>query len=290
MNIIILLLFIRAISALRCFNFYGLETPRYALVCDWKHEPVYYLDIMKSTMGVDTIRLPFSRENVMKNDFHYMDNFIYDCYTRNIDIILDYHRTWSDHQGPTPEERITIQQFVETWIILAYRYSESKNVMGLDIFNEYQGSNSSYIINVQNMVIEAVEGQLPGRYVYFVGCINWGTDCRDFNLSQYNVKPDRVFITIHKYIFAGGSDWDLAIPEEVPASQWFVGEVGWRQNNAKERNWAESFLGYLANRGIHNVCAWTVAHSGDTDGWWGDDCETFDVDKSHLLTSVWEEW
>jgi len=238
-------------------------------------------------MGVDTIRLPFSRENVMRNDFYYIDNFIWECGRFDMGVILDYHRTWSDHQGPTPEERITIQDFVDTWVSLAYRYSETKNVLGLDIFNEYQGTNSSYIIDIQNTVIDVIENELPGRYLYFVGCVMWGTDCREFSLSQYNINQDRIFITIHKYIFAGGSDWDVTIPKDVPSSNWFVGEIGWRHNVPAERKWAEDFINYLKSRGIRNVCAWTIAHSYDTDGWWGDNCETLNIEKTHLLTSVW---
>ena len=290
---LLLLLGVRAIYALRCFNFYGFETPRYGLVCDWKNPPLYYLTLLKSSMGVDTIRLPFSRENILRNAFYYMDNFISDCASLHLNVILDYHRTWSNHQGPHPEENITTQDFINAWVMIAYRYYEKDNVIGLDIFNEYQGWNSSYIIGIQNRVIRAIEEEMPGRYLFFVGCVNWGTDCEDFRLDHFTIAPNRLFVTVHKYIFTGSNtvvEWDRTIPRHIPASNWFIGEVGWRNDNAIERQWAESFLAYLSSRDIHNVCAWTIAHSDDTGGWWKDDCESFQTDKVHLLTDVWTDW
>lgn len=291
MRVIPLLFLFTCSLAMRCMNFYGLETPRHGFVCDWQHPPIFYLSMLKQTMGIDTIRLPFSREYVQTNDFFLMDNFIHDCGSLGINIILDYHRTWSSHQGPTPEEGITLDQFIQTWKDVALRYKDYPSVIGIGVFNEYQGTDVSYIINVHNKVIAAIESVIPNKYMYFVGCPKWGGDCERFRLNNFNINNSRLFIEVHKYIFSGASnaaDWDISIPSAIPSSNWFIGEMGWKHTVPQEREWAEGFLSYLNKRNISNVCAWTIAHSGDTDGWWKDDCEVFDWSKASVLKTFWD--
>lgn len=278
-------------AGFRCMNFYGLETPRRGFVCDWAHPPLYYLTILKHAMQIDMIRLPFSREYIEQNDYHLMDSFILDCASLNMSVILDYHRTWESHQGPTPEEGINLAQFQDTWKKVALRYNHYSNVVGIDIFNEYQGRDASYIINIQNRVISVIESMLPGRYIYYVGCTNWGGDCEKFRLNRFNIDASRLHIDVHKYVFSGTSnppDWDISIPNTIPAANWFIGETGWKNNVPQERQWAETFLSYLNKRNITDVCAWTIAHSGDTDGWWEDNCETFDWNKASVLNTFWD--
>ena len=273
-------------------NFYGLETPRRGFVCDWANSPIYYLSMLKSTMQIDTIRLPFSREYAEAGDFYLMDNFIHDCTSLGMDVILDYHRTWASHQGPTPQEGISLDQFKNTWTTLALRYKDYPNVIGIGIFNEYQGTDVSYITNVHNQIISTIESLVPNRYLYFVGCPNWGGDCEHVRLDNFSIDESRVFVEVHKYIFSGSSnhdDWDISMPVSIPPSNWFVGEVGWKHDVPQEREWAETFLAYLNKRNITNVCAWTIAHSGDTDGWWKDDCKEFDWSKASVLTSFWND-
>ena len=78
------------------------------------------------------------------------------------------------------------------------------------------------------------------------------------------------------------------MPKSIPSDRWFIGEVGWKNSIPEERLWAETFLAYLNKRNISNVCAWTIAHSGDTEGWWKDDCTTFDYSKAALLNGFWD--
>lgn len=277
---------------IRCMNFYGLETDRESFVCDWIHEPKWYLYQLKRYMLINTIRLPFSYEYVTKSNMQRMDSFIDDCNDLGLDVILDYHRTWKSHQGYSPEEGITREQFITSWINLARRYYNKKNVIGIGVFNEYQGSNYSYLINIQNGVIDAIEKEMPRRYSYFLGCTNWGGNCSEMSLNNYNADTDKIFIEVHKYIFSGNSvesDWNLSVPDTIPPENWFIGEMGWKDDFPEQREWAEKFLVYLTKRNISNVCAWTIAHSGDTEGWWKDDCETFNWSKLALFNSLWTE-
>lgn len=273
---------------LRCMNFYGLETQRMGLVCDWQHNFEWYLDRLVENLGINTIRLPFSYELYKYHSLDLMDKFVAACKTRNLKVILDWHRTWNTHQGPTPEEGITKEEFAKTWIDLLTRYPDA---YGVGIFNELQGDDTDYAIGLHTYLINQIEKVFPGKFHYFAGCPRWGGDCANMTLENHPAW-DRIFIEVHKYVFSGKSDvddWSKSIPSKVSPKHWFVGEVGWKQDVPKERAWAEMFLTYLNSRNITNLCAWTIAHSGDTEGWWKDDCETFNWEKASLLRSFWNK-
>lgn len=271
---------------IKCMNFYGLETQRMGLVCDWKHPYTYYLDHLVDDININTIRVPFSYELVKYNSLETMDNFLEECNRRNLRVILDWHRNWNTHQGPIPEEGITRAEFISTWIWLLERYPKT---YGVGIFNEVQIEDFEYTNQLHEEVITKIEAHFPNKFVYFAGCPRWGGDCSLMSLEHLPVW-NRTYIEVHKYIFSGTSDikdWDASIPKRIHPDHWFVGEIGWKHHIQKEREWAERFLTYLNSRGISNVCLWTIAHSGDTDGWWKDDCTTLQNDKTSLIVSFW---
>jgi len=288
--LLLILYFASALKELHCMNFYGLETDRAGLVCDWQHEPGWYLQKMKTDLNIDTIRLPFSYQYVIQKDFTKMDSFIGKCNELGLRVILDYHRTWSSHQGPTPEEGISMDQFISSWVDLLRRY-EGSCVLGVGVFNEIQTNDFNYTMNMHRRVIAEIERNFPERFLYFVGCPGWGGNCSDMDLSDMPTW-NRTYVEVHKYKFSGASnrqDWDISIPDKIPPDHWFVGEFGWKQDVAEDLKWAEGFISYLKERNIRSVCGWTIAHSGDTAGWWKDDCETFDIPKAQLLMTLWSQ-
>ena len=273
----------------QCMNFYGLETPRNGLVCDWQHPPRYYLERLKANLSINTIRLPFSYEYVKTGSFDVMDKFMLDTFDLGLHVIFDYHRTWKSHQGPNPEENIKWEDFMGAWKIILDRYDNFTNILGLGVFNELQDNNSTYMNDMHKKFITEIESLYPKRFYYFCGCIGWGGNCSTIDLHDMD-EWDRIVYEVHKYSFSGPQskrDWDISIPTSVPPEHWFVGEIGWRQNDQEQVKWAQDFLAYLQARQITNVCAWTIAHSGDTDGWWKDDCETYDDSKGALLRTLW---
>lgn len=275
---------------IRCMNFYGLETPRRKFVCDWQHNPTWYLERLKYDLFINTIRVPFSYDYVQKSDFRELDKMLHDCSLMGFRVILDYHRTFEDHQSPAPDSEINLNQFIETWYTLLDRYRNEPSLYGIGIFNEIQENNAfQYANNIHSIIINNIEARYPGKYSYFAGCPNWGGNCAGMNLTQL-AAWNRTYIEVHKYIFSGDSneaDWDKSIPDKIPPEHYFIGEFGWKQSDERERNWGERFITYLKRRNIQNACAWTIAHSGDTEGWWKDDCETFNWDKAALLSSLW---
>lgn len=280
------------LDPIKCMNFYGLETPYRNLVCSWKNPPEWYLIRLKQEMGINTIRLPFSYEYIASGDIAAMDAFIQLCQRMQLDIILDWHRTWSSHQGATPEEGITLETYVSAWMNLLQRFSKYPNVKGVGLFNEIQLMNDfEYPNRIYRYTIPMLEAQFPNRFAYFIGCPSWGGNCSGVNFEDMPTW-NRTFIEVHKYHFSGASDrrdWDVSIPARIPAGRWFVGEVGWKQHIDEDATWGMGFMQYLVERNISNVCLWTIAHSGDTDGWFKDDCETFDQKKADVvMNTIWK--
>lgn len=279
---------------IKCMNFYGLETPYKNFVCSWKNSPEFYLRRLQQDMDINTIRLPFSYEYITSGDVVMLESFIQLCQRLNIDIILDWHRTWASHQGAVPEEGITLDIFVSAWLNLLDRFKVYPNVKGVGLFNEIQLNNDfEYTSKVHRYVVPMLETQFPGRFTYFLGCPSWGGNCSDIRYEDM-ATWNRTFIEVHKYRFSGVSDradWDNSMPARISADKWFIGEVGWKQDIDKDATWGRGFLQYLVQRNISNVCLWTIAHSGDTDGWFKDDCQTFDEPKAkEVINTVWKDY
>jgi len=269
----------RALASIRCVNFYGLETERKAPVCDWQHEPKWYLQQLKDWYGLNTVRLPYSREYAAGNDFKKMDDIIKTCNDMGLRVILDYHRTYSTHQGKTPIEGITVGQFVDTHIGLLNRYQDK--IWGVSVFNEIQLNDAEYTNRINHMIVNAVESQFPLKYTYFLGCARWGHDCHGITIPEG--FQNRSFIDIHQYPFTDNqSTRDTTFPSSIPASNYFVGEIGAKP---EEMPWLRSYLDYLTSRQISNLCFWTISHSSDTGGLWHDNCEDMDRGKVDLLAS-----
>jgi hypothetical protein len=264
-------------TPIRCVNFYGIETERKAPVCDWMHEPKWYLSKLKEGYGLNTVRLPYSREYAIGNDFKKLDEMIQTCKDLDIRVILDYHRTYSTHQGKTPTEGITLGQFLDTHIGLLNRYGDK--IWGVSIFNEIQIPNGSYTNQINHMAVNAIESQFPGKYHYFLGCAQWGHDCSEMTIPSG--FENRSFIDIHQYPFTDNQTTRATVfPDRIPPSNYFVGEIGCKN---EEIPWLRSYLDYLESRNISNLCFWTISHSSDTGGLWKEDCNTIEQPKIDLL-------
>lgn len=278
-------------NPIKCINFYGLETPYKNFVCSWKNTPEFYLRKLQDYMDINTIRIPFSYEYVTSGDLSRMEEMIQLCHRLNITVLLDWHRTWSSHQGAVPEEGITLDIFVSAWMNVLDKFKVYPNLRGVGIFNEIQLMNDfEYTHKLHKYVVPMLETQFPNRFSYFLGCPSWGGNCSDMHFDDMPTW-NRTYIEVHKYRFSGASnreDWDTSMPERIAPDRWFVGEVGWKQQVDVDATWGRGFMQYLNQRKISNACLWTIAHSGDTDGWFKDDCETFDTPKAdEVLNTIW---
>lgn len=276
-------------------NYYGLETPSKDFVCGWQHRPSYYLEKLDD-LGFNSIRLPFSLEYVRSGDFGKMDEF-FDALAKhsNMTVTLDMHRVFSSHQGPTPTENwITMDMFLEGWRTIINRYQDRSQLIGIDVFNEYQGTDSNYWNGVLRTIVTDIETNFPNRFQFFVGGTRWGGDIHDINLENLPFH-DRIHYTIHKYIFSSSgfnreNDWDYSFGNfKDIEGKVSVGEWGFKSDRMDEVAWAKEFVGYLKKHNIRDSYFWTIAHSGDTGGLWFDNCEDIDMVKYNIIKSLWED-
>ena len=277
-------------SIIKGISFYGLETPSEDLVCAWAHPPEHYLSQLKG-IGFNTIRLPFSLEYVRKGNFDKMDHFINECCRLNLNLVLDLHRIWNSHQGPTPEEGVTLDDVVQTWLTVLHRYSNFPNIVGHNGFNEYQYKDIQYLQHYHECIFNAVEENFPGRYKHFASGLFWAGSIAGISLEHLPYK-DRIVYSVHKYWFSGSGDehdWEVSFGNEFPCNKIVIGEWGWKQQIPHEVDWATRFIAYLKKKGIRNTSFWTIAYSGDTDGIYFDDCENINWDKFNLLKTLWQE-
>jgi len=269
-------------------SIYGLETPLQNFVCSWVHPVEYYIDNLKD-LGFNSIRLPFSYEYIMHNDLAKMDYFMEMAYLYNMTVVLDLHRIQSSHQAPTPEDGITMDDVIYMWKSVLYRYQHYPNLLGHNCYNEYQGRNISYLQHYHQLLFTEIEQEFPERFVYFATGYLWSGNIHGFSLEHLPFH-DRIIYSVHKYIFSGTADeldWEESFGNEFPPSKMCVGEWGWKQQNPQEVEWATRFIQYLKKKNIRNTAFWTIAHSGDTDGIYLDDCITLDRNKYTLLQTLW---
>lgn len=270
-------------------SIYGLETESRDFVCSWKHPVDYYIDQVKN-LGFNTLRLPFSYQYVQENNFQKMDQFMWVANDRNMSIILDFHRVWSSHQGPDPfEGGVTMDQFVQCWLTVLYRYSEYPCLQHINSFNEYQGTDAEFVNNYSRILFTNIEYYFPERFNYWITGTRWASDLRGINIEDVPFN-DRVGYSCHKYPFSGTADekdWDATIPSN-DTEKLVIGEWGWMEDKPEQVTWAKKFIKYLRKRGIQHSCYWTIARSHDTGNLWQDDCEYIKWGNFELLKTLWD--
>lgn len=292
MRLLAFILFVRTATAIiKGISIYGLETPDQDFVCHWAHPVEYYIDRL-ADLGFNTLRLPFSHEYLHQQKFDKFDRFMDAACRRNMSVVFDLHRIGMAYQEVSPEVHgVTMQHITDCWISLLWRYQNYPNLIGHNAYNEYQGKDIGYLTWYTQYIFDAVENVFPGRFIHFASGYVWSGNIHDFSM-EYLPYHDRIIYSVHKYVFSGTGDeddWEHSFGDDFPPNKIVVGEWGWKQQNPNEVDWACRFINYLRRKGIRNTAFWTVAHSGDTDGIFLDDCNTLDVAKYNLLKTLWED-
>jgi aryl-phospho-beta-D-glucosidase BglC (GH1 family) len=204
-------------SQIRCISFFGLETPQKDFMCSWEKPIEYYLKEV-ADLGFNSIRLPFSIQYINEGDLSKMDHFIQECYKNNLNVVLDCHRVESTWQGPTPfYSGLTQQQFNDMWLGVLDRYINFPNVVGGNVYNEYQSEDPIYMMDYSRKLIQAVEDKFGDRFIHFVTGTLWSNELHDTSLEDMPCK-DRIFYSVHKYPFTSATfekDWDYSMPEAL---------------------------------------------------------------------------
>jgi len=283
-----LLLFFLPITdcIMKCISIYGCETEARNFVCSWKYPVEHYIS-KAHELGFNTLRLPFSYQYVVEGNFAPTDEFFLLAYKYNMSVALDFHRIWSDHQGPIPEENISLDNFIWAWKTMLWRYVNYPQLIGHNCYNEYQYQDIPYITSYTERVFNEIEKEFPDRFIHIATGYNWASDLRDFSL-EYLPYHDKIFYSIHAYPFSLKTEeqWNWNFGNMT--TKLVLGEWGWMDSKPDEVEWAKRFIPYLKKRNITNTCYWTIAHSHDTGNLFQDDCEIIKWDNYNLLKTLWD--
>jgi len=280
MKIITFLLLPLATLAMRCVNFYGLETEGERLVCSWVNPPAYYLDRIPK---LEAVRLPFSHQLVASDaGLAKLDAAVATITAKNLSVILDYHRAFNTHQSPGPDREVTLDKFKCAWSEILARYQNNSLVRGVDVFNEIQSTDKAYVQSVQVDVVNHLEKAFPGRYHYYLGGANWGKDVGGFDIQ---LPTQNFSLTVHEYPFFNENDEQMGARYNTN-ERILVGEFGFQKN---EYDKARRIVSFFKKKGIKDVCFWTIAHSHGTGGLWEDDCSTLIPEKLDIFNSIFDE-
>lgn len=284
---------------MRCISTYGLETELAfdcGLSCCWVKPNDYYIQKVKD-LGFNCIRLPFSAEYINRGNLSLMDGVINKAEELGLEVVLDYHRTWSGHQGDWGETNF--QDFINVWHRVLYQYYDKPNVGWVDLFNEYQQPNTpenvAFWNDLMSRSILVLENLFPGRFRYFVGGTNWGGNLHGIKVDVGEELDKRVYYTIHKYQWSiSGSDYLHDYEQSFggySGDKLFIGEFGWIQSNEQQREWGKMFLDYLKDKkGVRKTALWCLSfYSSDTQGMLKPNCLDVEEEKLQMLRKFWGE-
>lgn len=279
-------------AVIKGISHYGLETDLGAsgcgYICCWANPLEFYVKTLHD-LEFNSIRIPFSAEYVQKGNFTIMDQFFELASKYNMNITLDYHRTFNSHQSYSPIAEISLPNFLQVWYTLIDRYQSNKQFYAISVFNEYQGSNTEWFTSLMKTIMMAIENKYPERFMYLAGCINWSGNCYGVDYEELPFA-DRVMYAWHKYIFSSTNgtyehDWNYSVgqrPDKIVLEEW-----GFKMEET-EIAWANRFILFLKQKHISSNFFWTIAHSGDTDGLFDDgDCTSINWDKYKIIKKLW---
>lgn len=275
-------------AIIRGISFYGHETDLKTFSLSWFHPTEYYVDKI-ANLGFNSFRIPFSYQYVKNNDFSSLDSFFNSVENYNMTVVLDFHRVNNYAQSPVPTDGITEQEYWDAWVKIAGRYQHRKELVALELFNEYQYNDADYWNDIMRRTAMHLEKHFPERFQYYINGMNWGGNLKGIDLEDLPFK-DRIRYTIHKYIFSGNSvpaDWDISFGSYPHKT--IVTEFGFK-DQADELAWGRTFTDYLKKHNIRDSYFWVLGVSGDTGGIVKDnDGETVEWSKYNILKKYWEE-
>ncbi len=326
---------------LQGINWFGMEVKTHTPNGLWVRD---YKDLLAQikTLGYNTIRLPYSVEGLRSKDIsgvdfsigankdlkgkttlEVMDLVIQEAQRQGLLILLDSH-TLKD--GQIPElwygDGYTEKDWIDTWLLLAKRYKNSKNVIGADLKNEPHGRASwgtgdistdwrlaaeragNQILKVNPtwlVLVEGVENNVPQQKQW--GYV-WGANLE--GVSKYPVRINvskKLVYSPHEY---GSSEYSWFKEASFPRNlykRWeigfhyiatqrinpiWVGEFGGYHvdNVSKEGIWQQKFVEFIGQKNLHFTYWCLNPNSEGTGGILLDNWRSVNVPKQALLNKV----
>lgn len=264
-------------------SIYGLETELRNTVCSWVAPAADYIHNL-ALLGFNSIRIPLSMQYIKEDNFSVLVKMIEAAQEHNMSVVLDIHRIGTTAQEFSPCA-MDLTDYINQYNHMLTHVVGYPNVKYLNAWNEFQGVDFIQLSSYTSAIFTALEQQYPGRFVFFSTGVRWGGVIKELDFSYLRFS-DRIFYSIHKYIFSGASnldDWTKSVGNHT---NFVVGEWGFKY--PQEQEWAKSFLPFLFEYS-QGWYFWTIAHSIDTDGLWKDDCVTFDYDKWAVIAPLMDK-
>lgn len=276
---------------IRGLNVFGFETEYMALMCTWAHDVEWNVAKI-SSLGFNTLRIPFSYDYVKRGDFGQMDELFRASAKYGLDIVLDYHRLHKTHQSFAPyDNEIPFDAFLWSWKELLDRYQSKKELVAVDIWNEYQGENYVEWNNLSRQIVSFLESHFPSRFTYFVGGTGWGGNLHYINLEDLPFS-DRIRYSLHKYHFSDKEKyedkWEWSFHPNKTVMN--IGEFGYESSQAIQVEWVKRFIAYLRKVGVRDSFFWCWSFNSDPQGILLSDCESVDHSKVEMLKTLWSDY
>lgn len=272
---------------------FGLETQYNGLMCTWQNSVAWNLKRIQD-LGFNTVRIPFSHDYVRAGNWHGMDELFEEVTKTNLSLVLDFHRLKNTHQSFKPwTDDVTFDDFLKSWELILNRYENHTQLVGVDVWNEYQGDNFVEWNNIARQIVDFIDKRY-GRHnwTYYVQGTNWAGNIHDVFLDDMDCA-DRIRVTIHKYWFSDKEpleenwEYSFGLVNHDP-TKICVGEYGFISGHPDEVKWFDRFTIWLKSKGIRDSFFWTWSwNSGDTGGVLLDDCTSIDCAKMYRLKSFW---
>ncbi|MEC4815948.1 MAG: glycoside hydrolase family 5 protein [Scytonema sp. PMC 1069.18] len=326
---------------LQGINWFGMELKTHAPNGLWVRDYKDMLAQIKS-LGYNSVRLPYSVEALRSKDIsgidfsiganqdfqgktplEVMDLVLQEAERQELLILLDSHTLKDDR---IPElwygDGYTEKDWIDTWVLLAKRYKNYKNVIGADLKNEPHGRASwgtndpdtdwrlaaeragNKILQVNPnwlILVEGVEKNVPKQKQW--GYV-WGSNLE--GVSKYPVrlkKAKKLVYSPHEY---GSSEYDWFKEKSFPHNlykRWeigfhyiatraiapiWVGEFGGYHvdDKSKEGIWQQRFVNYLKQKKLHFTYWCLNPNSKGTGGILLDDWRNINVPKQALLSKA----
>lgn len=210
-------------------------------------------------------------------------------------MLLDFHRLTDSYQSSRPwiDGRVSFDDFLNAWATILDRYENVTNIIGCDLFNEWQGdaTTSPQWSSIARQIMSFLEQRYGHhKWLWFVEGTNWGGNSHDIDFEDLEYR-DRVIYSVHKYAFTTNGDnmeqdWEWSIAHH-PIQRINIGEFGWISDRPDEVAWAGRFMTWLKIKGIRSTFFGNLSpHSWDTGGLFMD-CDHIDCRKVKMLRDYW---
>lgn len=274
---------------LKSVNWFGAEGLNYTPHGTWLRPWKDIIDQIAG-FGFNCIRLPFSGDTttagrtppttaidadqnpdlVGKTALQILDMYIAYCKQKGIYVVLDHHRrtAGTGADGSPIDSSYTLQNWIDSWLVMANRYKDDTTVVGADLHNEPHDLTWAVWAGYCEQAGNAIHAVAPDwvMFVEGVGIYNddsywWGGQLQGVASRPVVLnKANRLAYSPHEYGQSVGHQQWLAYDNETPPANWpnnlwaiWRKEWGFIFENGVAPIWVGEFGGFFGVDGSGNL-------------------------------------